>query len=272
VSLAQRVSAPDYIARVHHVLEQIPNACDMGALTSVLSAGVQALGAERGVFYSAERQHAGLVMCRLVLACGSSIEPAWVHRYVQSQGPGDDPWLAYAFAHTEPIVASRLHVMDQKAAGMIAGARSNGFDSAVLVPAHSGLDRDRVSLLCLGSDHPEYFEGPGFGRLRLGARNLAAELHAWWLGQLRAELLASVRLTSVDMALLRMEWQGCTMTAMAQKLRISKASIYSRFQRMGSRMGVHRRQDVARLAAERGLLHLSNSEHATRAIHAAPEE
>jgi hypothetical protein len=74
------------------------------------------------------------------------------------------------------------------------------------------------------------------------------------------------------MALLRMEWQGCTMTAMAQKLRISKASIYSRFQRMGSRMGVHRRQDVARLAAERGLLHLSNAVQATYSTHATPEE
>ena len=258
-SLAQRVSTPDYIARVHEVVEQIPTACDLGALTSLLSAGVQALGAERGVFYSAERSYAGLVNCRLVLACGSSVEPAWVHRYLQSQGPGDDPWLSYAFAQTEPVVASRLHVMDPKAERLIAWARSNGFDSTALVPAHSGLDRDRVSLLCLGSDHPEYFEGPGFDRLRLCARNLAAELHAWWLGQLRTEVITNARLRSVDLALLRMEWQGYSTEAMSQKLRVSKASIYSRFRRMASRLGLHRRQDLTKLAAERGLLHLSNA-------------
>jgi photosystem II stability/assembly factor-like uncharacterized protein len=42
-------------------------------------------------------------------------------------------------------------------------ASRNGFASAVLVPVHSGASQTRISLLCLGSPTPGYFERGGNG-------------------------------------------------------------------------------------------------------------
>jgi DNA-binding CsgD family transcriptional regulator len=252
--LSELANAREYLARIHDVVEEIAHAVDTPTITTLLGAGVQALGAERAVFYSAERGDTGLVACRLMLACGSTIDPAWSHHYLQSQGLSHDPWLAYASRLTEPVVASRLQVTDPEARRIVALAHVSGFASAALVPVHSGQGHTRLSLLCLGSGHAGYFEGPGFGRLKLGARNLAAELHAWWLARLREELVGTARFTPVDLELLRMECLGYSTTAMAGVLRISNESINSRFQRMARRLGVRRREDVVRLAVECGLL------------------
>ena len=137
---------------------------------------------------------------------------------------------------------------------MIDLAVQNGFASAVLVPAHSGAGHSRISLLCLGSSRPGYFEGEGFGRFKLGARTLASEFHDWWLARTRRDLVVKARITRDDLELLRHQRQGHGSKRIAAELHVSKSSINSRFQRMISKLGVPNRKAAARLASECGLI------------------
>ena len=249
-ALAQVVAAADYTERIATIAERIAEARDQATVHALLTEGVHALGAEHAVFVSFIRDNADLSACRFMLVC----EPGWCQRYLEAGCFAHDPWLAYAAHHSEPIPASALPVLDAEGQRVIALAMQNGFASAALVPAHSGAGHSRISLLCLGSTQPGFFEGEGFGRFRLGARLIAAELHDWWLARIRRELIVKARITQADLELLRHEQQGHSSKRIAAELRVSKSSINSRFQRMNMKLGVPNRRLAARLAVECGLL------------------
>jgi DNA-binding CsgD family transcriptional regulator len=244
------VVASDYTQRIAAVAERIAEARDQATVHALLTEGVQALGAENAVYVSFIRDNADLSACRFMLVC----EPDWCQRYLEAGCFAHDPWLAYAAHHSEPIPASALPVLDAEGRRVIALAMENGFASAALVPAHSGAGHSRISLLCLGSTQPGFFEGEGFGRFRLGARLIAAELHDWWLARIRRELIVKARITPADLELLRHEQQGHSSKRIAAELHVSKSSINSRFQRMNMKLGVPNRRLAARLAVECGLL------------------
>ena len=244
------MAASDYTERIAAVAERIAEAKDQATVHALLTQGVQALGAENAVFVSFIRDNADLSACRFMLVC----EPGWCQRYLEAGCFAHDPWLAYAAHHSEPIPASSLSVLDAEGQRVIALAMENGFASAALVPTHSGAGHSRISLLCLGSTQPGFFEGEGFGRFRLGARLIAAELHDWWLARIRRELIVKARITPADLELLRHEHQGHSSKRIAAELQVSKSSINSRFQRMNMKLGVPNRRLAARLAVECGLL------------------
>lgn len=250
LTLAQIVAASDYTERIAAVAERITEARDQATVHALLTEGVYGLGAEHAVFVSFIRDNADLSACRFMLVC----EPGWCQRYLEAGCFAHDPWLAYAAHHSEPIPASALPVLDAESQRVIALAMQNGFASAALVPAHSGAGHSRISLLCLGSTQPRFFEGEGFGRFRLGARLIAAELHDWWLARIRRELIVKARITQADLELLRHEQQGHSSKRIAAELHVSKSSINSRFQRMNMKLGVPNRRLAARLAVECGLL------------------
>lgn len=249
-ALSRIVAASDYTERITAVAERITEARDQATVHALLTEGVHALGAENAVFVSFIRDNADLSACRFMLVC----EPDWCQRYLEAGCFAQDPWLAYAAHHSEPIPASTLPVLDAEGRRVIALAMENGFASAALVPAHSGAGHSRISLLCLGSTQPGFFEGEGFGRFRLGARLIAAELHDWWLARIRRELIVKARITPADLELLRHEQQGHSSKRIAAELHVSKSSINSRFQRMNMKLGVANRRLAARLAVECGLL------------------
>ena len=248
--LATVVMAGDYVARVNAVIERIGAAQDQPTVLNLLIASSSALGAENAAFVTFVRESADISTCRFMLAC----EPGWCQRYLDANCLAHDPWLAYAAHHGEPIVASALRAVDLEARRVIDLASQNGFASAVLVPIHSGAGHSRISLLCLGSSQPGYFEGEGYGRLKLGARLLAAELHDWWMARIRRELIVKARITPSDVELLRHEYHGHSSKRIAAALQVSASSINSRFQRMNTKLGVPNRRTAARLAAECGLL------------------
>lgn len=248
--MAQIVAAAGYTERITAVAERIVEAKDQATVHALLTEGVRALGADNAVFVSFIRDNADLSACRFMLVC----EPDWCQRYLEAGCFAHDPWLAYAAHHSAPISASSLPVLDAEGQRVIALAQRNGFVSAALVPAHSGAGHSRISLLCLGSTRPGFFEGEGFGRFRLGGRLIAAELHDWWLARIRRELIVKARITQADLELLRHEHQGHSSKRIAAELHVSKSSINSRFQRMNMKLGVPNRRLAARLAVECGLL------------------
>ncbi|EHR71031.1 response regulator containing a CheY-like receiver domain and an HTH DNA-binding domain [Burkholderiales bacterium JOSHI_001] len=249
-TLAERIAAPEYLDQIGGVAERIACASGQAAVQSLLSDGLAALGAENAIFVSFMRENLRVSSCRFMLAC----DPAWCRQYLDAGLIASDPWLAYASHHSEPVIASSLKVLEPERLRAIELATRNGFASAVLVPVHSGSSHTRVSLLCLGSRQEGQFEGIPFGRLKLGARVLACELHEWWVAHLRNELMARARITEDDLELLRHQCLGHSSKRIAAELRVSRSSINSRFQRMNNRLGVANRRMAARLAAECGLI------------------
>jgi DNA-binding CsgD family transcriptional regulator len=248
--LSSIVARADYVSRVNEVIERIATTHDRAGVLALLRSCSHALGAENAAFVSFVRDDADVASCRFMLACA----PGWCQRYLDANCIVHDPWLAYAAHHGEPIIASALRVSDVQARRVIDLAAQHGFASAVLVPVHSGAGHSRISLLCLGSPQVGYFEDEGFGRFRLGARLLAAELHDWWMVRIRRELIIRARITPSDLELLRREHLGHSSKRIAASLQVSASSINSRFQRMNAKLGVPNRRLAARLAAECGLL------------------
>lgn len=250
VSLADRIASANYLERIGSVAERIADATEQSTVQALLCEGTAVVGAENAVFVSFVRDNVDVSSCRFMLAC----EPAWCRQYLDAGLIAHDPWVAYAAHHSEPIIASTLTIAEPDRRRAIELATRNGFASAVLVPVHSGTGHSRISLLCLGSPAPGYFEAGGFGRFKLGARALACELHEWWLARIRRELIARARITAGDLELLRHQCQGHSSKRIAAELRVSRSSINSRFQRMNSKLGVANRRMAARLAAECGLI------------------
>jgi DNA-binding CsgD family transcriptional regulator len=248
--LADIVAASDYPIRVSALVERIGSSTAQSDVLALLRACATALGAESALFVSFVRDNEDVSACRFMLAC----EPQWCQQYLDGGFIAHDPWLAYAAHHCEPIAASGLARADSEGQRVVELACRHGFASAALVPAHTGAGHSRISLLCLGSSQVGFFEGAGFGRFRLGARLLAAELHDWWLTRLRHELILKAHMSTADLELLLHEVRGHSSKQIAAELRVSETSINSRFQRMLVKLGVPNRRMAARLALECGLL------------------
>lgn len=249
-SLARGVAASDYAARLADIAFRIEQARETSTVTTLLSQGTRALGAERAVFISFALIAKHISACDFILAC----EPDWCRNYLDEDLFGDDIWLAYAAHHSEPILASALKPTRAAQIRAINLANKYGFASAVLIPAHCGVQHSRVGLLCLGSSVPGFFEEGRFKQLKISARVIALELHDWWIGRIRRELIAKANLTTKDLVLLTHQHKGHSSKRIAAELHVSQESINSHFQRMNVKLGVSHRKLAARLASECGLI------------------
>jgi DNA-binding NarL/FixJ family response regulator len=249
-TLLSHVAYQHYLSRVASIAVQIPASDDQQAAHALFREGVTALGASCAVFVSFVRDDQRMAACRFMLAC----DPAWGRVYVQDGHFAHDPWLAYAAHHSEPILASKLTLRSDEHRRVVALAARAGFASALLVPAHSAPGHSRISVLCLGSPIPGYFEGEGLAQLRVSARMLAMELHEWWLSRIRRDLIVKARITPKDLVLLQHHNQGHNSKKIANELKVSSISVNSRFQRMNAKLGVGNRRLAVELAIECGLL------------------
>ncbi len=155
---------------------------------------------------------------------------------------------------TEPVRASEIPIASKQQSAAVDLAVEFGFRSAAIVPAPSSGGLSRVGVLVLGSSKADFFEGDGFIGLKLVARSLAMELHEWWIGQIKRELIANARITPEDLLFLRHERMGHSTKQIATALDTSAASVDSRFQRINAKLGVPNRKAAANLAAEYGLI------------------
>lgn len=244
------VSAEDYAERVARAVGGIADSEDPASAQVRLVECVDVLGAESAFFANVVRDGPRISACRFMLAC----DPGWFRHRLDRDDLAKDPWLAYAAHHSEPVLASDIRLDEPESPALREPAALGGFASAYLVPTHSGLGNSRTSLLVLGSTQTGYFEREGLGRLRLGARALAAELHDWWLARRRRELLAKTRITPEELELLRLERQGHCSKHIAKTIDSTASAVNSRFQRLNVKMGAPNRRAAARLAVDSGLL------------------
>ena len=249
-SLRELTASPDYFARVNEIALQMESASDLAGLVELLHEATARLGADVAAFLSFVRDGESWQSFRFVLAC----DPQWFVDYEQRGWYADDPWLAYARKHSEPIRTGDLRLTDDKQQALAQLAEQYGFRAALLVPVPSGSGLTRLGLLCLGSKTEGYFDDDGFAALRMAARPVAIALHDWWVVEGRKELIEASNISPEDLALLEHERQGHRTKEIASAMGVSVASVNSRYQRLLVKLGAANRKDAARLAAEYRLI------------------
>jgi GAF domain-containing protein len=249
-TLLRLTSQPDYSARVSEIVQKVSKAADEVEALSLLDQAARRMGGDVAAFVSFVRDDGSHESYRFLLAC----DAVWCHEYEKRSWYANDPWLQYALNHSEPARASEIAVNSKQQRAVVDLAGQFGFRSGVIVPAPSSGGLSRVGVLCLGSGDPDFFEGEGFFAVKVIARSLAMELHEWWIGQIKRELIANARITEDDLVLLQHERLGHSTKVIAAALNTSASSIDSRFQRVNQKLGVPSRKAAAILAAEYGLI------------------
>ena len=240
----------DYVTRISEVIRDMHAARDQAQAVELLQEATHRMGAEAAIFASFIRDDETSLSYRLLLAC----DPSWFTAYERAGRHEDDPWLAYAQKHSEPIRASEILVQSDSARAVVTATQRFGFRSAIVVPAPSSGGLSRIGVLYLGSSRAGYFDDEGFVTLKVIARGVAMELHEWWLRRLRDELVSAASVSAEDLILLTHERLGHSTKTIARRLGWSPGSVNSRFQRLNDKLGVANRKAAARLAAEYGLI------------------
>lgn len=250
MSLHDLTSSPGYCAQVCTVIQRVRGAQDEAQALSLMREAAACMGATSAAFGSFIRDDPSHESYRFLLAC----DPVWCLEYGRTGWYADDPWLGYALRHSEPARASEIPVQTSEGRAIVELAARFGVRSAAIIPAPSCGQVSRIGVLCLGSSTTGFFEDDGFDVLRVVARSLAMELHEWWIGAIKQELMQKARITSDELALLRRERAGQSSKCIAAELGTSSASIDSRFQRINAKLEVATRKAAANLAAEYGLI------------------
>jgi hypothetical protein len=241
---------PDYVARVLEVVLTIPLAVDTADAVGALSDAIRCMGADVAAWCTFIQEAPDRAAYRFFVAC----DPRWCVEYEHCGGYLHDPWLAYARAHPEPIVASHIRVSGDRQSEVVQLAERFGFRSAVVVPVPAGAGITRVGMLCAGSRTPGFFESAGYEAFKVVARSLAWELQEWWLRTLRAGLIRNWRLNELDLLLLARERAGVGSKEIARELRSTPTAVDCRFARIIARIGVADRKAAAQIAAEYGVI------------------
>lgn len=240
---------PSIRLRLADIAASVAKATDVAEIQALLHLASESLGAERS-FFANKSGDDPEARYTFVL----DRDPVWWHRYHLARSTDEHPFLSYAFKHSSPILASQLKPVSQEQLRALDTATAAGFESAMLVPAHSGTADKNVSLLCLGHSKPRHFENSAYPALLVLARSFALELQDWWIRCERQRLAELARLSPSDLALLQRYRAGLTSKQIAREMQVSYESINSRFQRMTEKLGVRSRRAAARVAIECGLI------------------
>jgi hypothetical protein len=103
---------------------------------------VRQIGADVGFFLSF-LSDGDCESFRFLLAC----DPRWCVDYEQQAWYANDPWLAYAKRHAEPVLASELKPRTASEVAVLRLAEEYGFRSTVIVPAPAGGGLTRLGML-----------------------------------------------------------------------------------------------------------------------------
>jgi DNA-binding CsgD family transcriptional regulator len=249
-TLNERASAPGFSSRALEIAGRFDSASSKPAALELLRQAVEHLGADAGWFTGFIRDDATLASYRCLLAC----DPAWGTAYARDGWFADDPWLRYAMQASEPIRSSELVPRSPRERSFVEAASAYGFRSALIAPTPSAAGHSRVGVLCLGSATEGFFDDDSYRTVKLLARCLAMEVHGWWQGQIKAELIARSRITEAELDLLRHEDAGHSSKAIAAGLQTEAKTIDCRFQRINAKLGTPNRRAAVRVAKLYGLL------------------
>lgn len=254
-SIRTCAKSKDYAEHVLEAIVQVPHALDPPALLGSLVRATAAIGATGSVYAAVIPEDGRIPSCFSLFACN----PIFAQEQASQRSFLEHPWLRFAQSHSMPGTQHQVfseQITDSEALDL---ASRFGFRSCLIVPTQAGIGINRYEMLCLGSDHPDDFEGPEARLVRTLARSLAAELHDWLTQHLQKRLQTDARLQEGDLSLLSMEWQGLGSKEISARTGLSIASVDSRFQRINTRLNCANRSASARRAAAYGLLEHSRA-------------
>ncbi len=238
-------------ARLLETLSLIGDADSTETVLTLFREAVTSLGADAGVFMSCLSDDTTRTSLRSLWAC----DPVWAAQYASCRLFENDPWLRYATHESEPILANALRPSSAEEEAFLVIAASYGFVSTVIAPAPSSAGASRVGMLCLGSQHTQYFEQVGTrAKVRVLGRALAMELHRWLQRSLRMELMRRAKITDAELELLRHEAAGHSSKMIGAALHVEATTIDCRFQRLNAKLDAPDRRTALRIARLYGLM------------------
>lgn len=250
IPLRDITSAHDYFERVSEVVVKVGTDAAASEVIDLMHETTMNLGVDVSCFVTFIREDASFSSFRFLLAC----DPQWCIDYEAAGWYADDPWLAYAKVHSEPVVASCLNLDTDRERDLVRLAGRYGFESTLIVPVPSSGGLSRLGMLCLGSFTPGFLASTGLAALKVAARPLATALYEWSTAQLRREFIEAARISNEELMLLERHRRGFTTKRIARTTGLTHASINMRFQRLIARLDVPNRREAARLASEYGLI------------------
>ncbi|MFM0363035.1 autoinducer binding domain-containing protein [Paraburkholderia nemoris] len=189
------------------------------------------------------------VETRYLVGC----RPAWTQQYIARLWYMNDPYVTYARTNVAPALTSHVNVhrVDH---WLVTEARMHGFVSGVVVPAHihgHGL----VGLLHV-SNSVRVPTGEGvLWDNRVLFRAMSSELLDWHVSQVRQNALAKYELSEQETQILRMLRDGASASHVADRLGMSKHTVYKTiYQQITRKTGATRITDAVEKAAAHGLL------------------
>jgi hypothetical protein len=239
----------DYAPRAMAAIAQISLATNPPTLLKKLADAKAIIGASASLYTCTEPDG------ELDHACFNLFDGHPCYAVAQrALGPlSSHPWFRFARMHLTSGSDRQILAEASADAAAIALAQQYGFRACFIVPTTSGLGRP--GMLCLGSEHPDDFEGPDAAIIRTLARALAAEVHDWLTGYFRKRFLDAARLEKDDVRLLGLQWKGLSTKEISTLTGLSNAAVDSRFQRINMRLQCSNRRASAARAAAYGLLH-----------------
>lgn len=264
--LLRLTSSPEYLFHVSQLLLDLRATRDRLRAVELLREATLRMGAEVSTLVTITGGATQGVCHRFLLAC----DPMWAIEYEQLDWYGNDPWLAYALRHTEPIRGEDIETSTDAQRAIVNLARRFGFASSMIVPIRSEFGPSTHGVLYLGSSGENYFTGGGYLALKLVARSVGAELHDWWLARLKDQLVSDYHISERDLQLLSFEARGMSTKEMARMTGSSFVAINSQFQRINVKLGVRTRRAAVNVVGAVGLLKSTLPTHLEVLGHGAP--
>lgn len=230
-------------------IKKLPSESEVIALTRQC---VKALGAEHFVYTSFLGDHEDPMQesRRFFIGC----PPAWCQIYNSRKWFETDPFVVYARSNnTAPIFGSDIVCQTQGQVEMLETAGKNGFNSCMVIPVHTGNIR-HMGMLYIGSPDSPLNGEQNLKRHRGFYRLLAVEMLDWWILRIREEAIATYKLDTKEILVLKLELEGLVAKEKAVELGMPVNAIYSIYRKIKSKFSVNDIKDAARIAHTRGIV------------------
>ena len=239
----------NFQASIHHAILQIKDCRGESEVATLLRDIVRGFGVTSYVFVSIRSDNSGPANHRYLIGC----TPKWCQMYNAKKWLYIDPFIEYARNNSMPIAGSAIRPNTAGQTELLAAAAENGFRSGAVIPAHSGNSK-RIGVLYLGSQLPPEQIEPTLMQNRSSLRAVAMELFEWSEAQIRAEVIASLNVNDVDVALLKLVHEGFTVEEIAKLLGIAKPIIQTKIRHLNEKFEVRSKKHAAEKAIELGIL------------------
>lgn len=233
------------------VVEQIRLCQNEVAVDKLLRCIFQTTGAESYIFVtvlysdtSVERK-----LYRFLIGC----RPELSQVYIERKWFINDPCLDYARTNSAVVCGDDIRWESAGQKEMRHTARQHGFQSHLLVPAHSGAS-NRFGALYLGSPLAAAQGHAVLLANRILFRAVAMELLDWWCVRLRREIIERLALGEIELQVVRLQSKGYRASDIAVELGLSAKTVHNHTRLVKEKFCVDNIGDAIKVADSYGLL------------------